>query len=64
MLNGFQALIMEIKEYESDTFSASGSKITHQEAEKVANELIANWKDKYLDGVQIDVFLDKVRGIE
>lgn len=52
-----------IRDYESDTFSASGSEISLAEAEKVAEELLANWTDKYLDGVSIDVFLDKVRGV-
>ncbi len=52
-----------ILDYESDTFSASGSQITVLEAEKVADEIIANWIDKYLDGVTINVFLDKVRGV-
>ncbi len=52
-----------IRDYESDTFSGSGSGISLAEAERVAEELLANWMDKHLDGVQIDVFLDKVRGL-
>ena len=56
-------LINEILIYESDTFSAKGSEITQIEAQKVANEIIANWVSRYLDGNLIDVFLDKVRGL-
>ncbi len=56
-------LLQVLMAYESDTFSASGSKITKAEAKKVANELIADWIDTHLDGVSIDIFLDKVRGV-
>lgn len=59
----FQKFINEIHEYESDTFSAHGSRITWSEANKVAQEILANWFDKHIDGVTIDVFLDKVRGL-
>lgn len=64
MKDAFYELVKEIVEYESDTFSASSSEITTEEADKVAHELVANWKMNYLDGVQIDTFLDKIRGNE
>jgi hypothetical protein len=49
----FNRLVEYIEEYESDTFSASGHNITHDEAVRVANRLIESWTDRLLDGVSI-----------
>ena len=57
----FEDLVKHIKEYESDTFSAEGSEITQEEAEKVAERLIGVWVDENLDGVSIDSVLADIR---
>ncbi len=54
-------LVRELMEYESDTFSATGSKITQLEAEQVADRLVKSWISKYLDGVSIAVLLEEFR---
>ena len=50
-----------ISDYESDTFSASGSEITPAEAIEVAQRILAVWIDDRLDGVIIDGTLAEVR---
>ena len=45
--------------YESDTFSARGSRITRNEARKVANHIINNIIKNHLDGVTISTVLDE-----
>lgn len=51
----------QIKDYESDTFSASGSEITDEEAVATAEQLLDWWNEKNLDGVSIDAALFEVR---
>jgi hypothetical protein len=54
-----------IFKYESDTFSASGSRITRTEARMVANRFVRNLVrngHQTFDGVWIDLMLDGVRG--
>jgi len=55
-------LIQTILEYESDTFSAAGSNISEEEAEKVAESIINGWIENNLDGVIISSALDEIRG--
>lgn len=60
-INGFARLLQDIKEYESDTFSASGSGITDAEIILVAGKLIDGWSENHLDGVSIDAILYDIR---
>lgn len=55
-----QLLLDYISEYESDTFSASGSGLTQQEAEAITAALIERQIDA-IDGVAIDVLLAELR---
>lgn len=57
----FNILVEYIEEYESDTFSASGSQITHEEATRIADTLIQMWMDRHIDGVILDELLDDIR---
>ena len=57
----FEGFIEQIMEYESDTFSASASQITPDEARDVARVILAIWIDDHLDGVRIDAVLDGLR---
>jgi len=50
-----------ISDYESDTFTASGSAITPAEAIEVAQRILAVWIDDRLDGVIIDGVLAELR---
>lgn len=50
-----------VAKYESDTFSASGHKVTPGESQRVADMLIKKWSGEYLDGVLIASALDMVR---
>jgi len=54
-------LSKEIMEYESDTFSASGSKITREEADFIAEKLLEFWSKENLDGISITNILDVAR---
>ena len=54
-------LIEEIKKYESDTFSAEGSKIADYEAVQIAQQLIKSWTDTHLDGIIITEMLGEIR---
>lgn len=56
----FKELVKEIMEYESDTFSAKGSKITKKEATIFAEKILDRAFER-VDGVSIDVFLDNYR---
>lgn len=56
-----EQLVEAIEKYESDTFSAEGSAITHDEAVKTAEQLIEWWTDRSLDGVIITEALEEVR---
>lgn len=55
------ALVKFIREYESDTFSAAGSKLLKREAVSMAANLINQIED-HLDGVQLSEELDVIRG--
>ena len=57
----FDQFVKSIETYESDTFSAEGSEITHVEATKVAERYLDSIED-HMDGIGIDVYLDEVRG--
>ena len=62
----FDELVKTINEYESDTFSASGSEITISEAIQIADNLVCHkiqgMIDTHtLDGVMIDEELDTIR---
>lgn len=52
--------VEEILTYESDTFSAEGSKITRIEAEQVAEKMLDSF-ERHLDGVSIDAYLEEIR---
>lgn len=56
-----RGLVEYIKEYESDTFSASGWEITDAEAVRVARRLIQWFIDNRLDGVLIADIMDDLR---
>jgi hypothetical protein len=60
-LKPFERLVDFIEHYESDTFSASGSDITHHEAELVAERLIMDLIENEIDGVQISADLFDIR---
>lgn len=53
-------LVVLIREYESDTFSAEDSKITLGESQLIAAKLIDRIED-HLDGVTISAILDEIR---
>ena len=53
--------VSEIENYESDTFTARGQKISRKEAEKVAEILLNAWSLNNLDGVKISGTLDDIR---
>ena len=56
--------IEKIKAYESDTFSAKGTKITDDEAFEVANRILSNWIENHLDGTVISCQLLDVRDLD
>jgi len=58
---GWDDFIKQIMQYESDTFSAEGSGITRQEAERVTRLLMTNFFDRKLDGILISEALDSIR---
>ena len=60
-VGGYAKLLQDIREYESDTFSASTSGITDNEVILVAEKLIDGWSDNHLDGVSIDSVLYDIR---
>jgi hypothetical protein len=51
----------EIMKYESDTFSASGSEITLEEAEELSQMIITDWIENQLDGITISDALSTLR---
>lgn len=55
------SLVVGVKTYESDTFSAEGSKITSREAQEVVIKLLNHWENNHLDGAIIDSFLYDIR---
>lgn len=62
----FNALVHEIRKYESDTFSASAERITQLEAERIAARLVKNdINDRIatntMDGVDIMEELNDLR---
>lgn len=62
-------LLQTVKEYESDTFSASGYNLTDAEAEKITEKIILDAIQdlielKTLDGVMIDEWLDEFRQLK
>lgn len=59
-----ETIRMAVQEYESDTFSASGSKMTRSEVMAVVAKLIEdNVKPgENIDGIEIGAALDEVRG--
>jgi len=50
-----------ILDYESDTFSAVGQKITEAEADRVARIIVRDFLENKLDGTILDSALDIVR---
>lgn len=61
-ITGFAKLVKDISEYDSDTFSAEGSKITPEECLNVANKIVDSWSSRCLDGMLISNFLESIRG--
>jgi hypothetical protein len=61
--NAVHRVIREIRAYESDTFSASGAKLTFQEAEAIAVNLIRSRIDIGInvDGVSLSALLEEIR---
>lgn len=57
----FDEFVTVIEGYESDTFSAKGSEITHEEALAVGERLLDNYANNRLDGVLIDGALSDIR---
>lgn len=57
----WHGFIKELENYESDTFSASNSAITNEEAHRVAEFLLNKWSSNHLDGVTIDAILEELR---
>jgi hypothetical protein len=53
-------LVKRIQQYESDTFSASGSKLTGPESMAIAAQFIDRIADR-LDGLALTEVLDEVR---
>jgi hypothetical protein len=53
--------IEEIMDYESDTFSARGSKLTLKEAAGLAERCIEYFFKNRIDGVMLSNFLDEER---
>jgi len=60
-MHGFAGLMATIKEYESDTFSSEGAKLTDEEVFQISNKIVDDWVDHYLDGVLIAQLLEDVR---
>jgi len=61
MANGYEELIEHIQTYESNTFSASGSKITDAESQQIANKFIKIMMNASMDGEQISYMLEDIR---
>jgi len=57
----FSELVEHIKEYESDTFSASCSNLTDEEAIKLAERCIDFFINHDLDGIKLDNWLYHIR---
>lgn len=60
-MNSLNLLVGEIITYESDTFSAVKEKITTDEAQEIADLMIADWVAHHLDGDQISYLLTDLR---
>jgi len=60
----FEEFIKEIWEYESDTFSASKTKLTKEEAEEIAENILFELTEAYNDGGRISQNLLDLRGVE
>lgn len=56
----FNQFVNVILRYESDTFSASGAKLTREKAAKIARRILGSWVECRLDGVKIDAALDHI----
>lgn len=57
----YEKMVREIKEYESDTFSASGRRVTWKQARMIADQLITWLIDDYKvywDGVHLSSAYD------
>lgn len=66
MQEKYKELIATIAEYESDTFSASGSELTAGEAEQVAETMVVRVLQdmidcKIMDGDELSEVLETVR---
>jgi len=57
----FGNFISQIQNYESDTFSAQGWKITRSEAEAVAMIILNKWSLNNLDGIEIVAAMEELR---
>jgi hypothetical protein len=57
----FKEFVSEIETYESDTFSATSSKINRAEAKKVAEKILGRLVNAHLDGVLISAYLEDIR---
>ena len=53
--------VKQIIEYESDTFSGSGSEITEKEACLVIKSILTDYFEHHLDGLSIDSRLEEIR---
>ena len=60
----WKTFVEHLQKYESDTFSAESSKITPEEAESVAKELLGEWVENKLDGTMIESYLEYIRPVE
>ncbi len=66
MLLKYHELIDVVREYESDTFSASGSKLKRGEAKKIAEKLVvediqSRIDMERMDGLDITDLLEEIR---
>ena len=55
-------LVKEIMNYESDTFSASDSRVTKHEAQQMLKDWIAIQFENRIDGITLDSLLYELRG--
>ncbi len=59
-----ESFVEIIMRYESNTFSAKGSKITKDESFDIANNILSSWIENNLDGEMITDKLMDIREVE
>lgn len=61
--NAVEKIVSDISNYESDTFTTYGDKLTPAEARAIAERLITSRVDigENVDGVTLSVILDEIR---